>query len=89
MAKKKEKEKVRVAAVSGSGTIKACTIKPECADLRFDGLNLTVADYERVAEWVKHKELLVVTMKPAQTDMFQGPSSRSSSSPPAVNGDGA
>ena len=56
-----KKEKIASVAV-----IKKCIIKADCGDMQFDGFDYTSEQYEQIAEWVKAKEPLLVTMEPTQ-----------------------
>lgn len=57
-------------AITTTGTIKKCTINPACADLSFDGLQLTQDDYRLVADWIKNHEEITLTIKPANNGLF-------------------
>lgn len=49
--------------------IKDCKIKPECGDLNFSGFDYTSEQYKQIAEWVKGKEQLICSMRPAQENL--------------------
>ncbi len=55
-------------AMDCTGTIKSCTVKPECADLRFDGLQFTPEQYQQIARWVSGKCSLVIRLRPVQAE---------------------
>ena len=47
-------------------TIKECKIKAECADLKFEGLQLTGEQYRQVSELIEGAERVEVTIQPVQ-----------------------
>ena len=62
----KEVKPPEVPKIASMAVIKKAEIKPECGNLSFDGFDFTAEQYEQVADWVKGKERLLVTIEPMQ-----------------------
>lgn len=50
------------AKISSEAVIKSCKIKPECADLNFDGLSFSARQYEQIADLIKQKDQVLITI---------------------------
>lgn len=61
---KKESRFIETLAV-----IKEAKIKPQCGDLNFTGFDFTSEQYKQIAVWVKNKEQLICSMRPAQENL--------------------
>jgi len=44
-------------------------IKSACGELSFNGFDFTAEQYEQIADWVKGKEQLMITMQPLQRNL--------------------
>jgi hypothetical protein len=67
MAKKKEDEEFVV--IESVAIIKDAKIKPQCGELNHIGFDFTPSQYAQIARWIKNKETLVVSMRPAQKNL--------------------
>jgi len=55
--------------ISSIATIKEAKIKPACGELSYNGFDFTPEQYQQIADWVKDKEPLMVTMQPLQRNL--------------------
>ena len=62
--------------ISSLAVIKEAKIKPSCGDLSYSGFDFTAEQYQQIADWVKDKEQLMVTMQPIQRNLPGMPNNR-------------
>ena len=55
--------------ISSIATIKEAKIKPACGELSYNGFDFTPNQYQQIADWVKDKVPLMVTMQPLQRNL--------------------
>ena len=63
MAKGKADAAAGVNQISTCGTIKDVKITPECGKLNFNGFDFTPSQYRQLAELVKNKEEVTITIQ--------------------------
>ena len=56
--------------IVSTAKIKKCIIKEECADLAFDGLDLSADQYKQIASYIKAGDLLELVIQPIQAELF-------------------
>ena len=57
--------------IVSTAKIKKCVIKEECADLSFDGLNLSAEQYKQIASYIKSGDVLELVVRPIQGELFE------------------
>ena len=56
--------------IVSTAKIKECKIQPQCGDIRFDGFDLSAAQYKEIADLVKARSTVELTIEPWQKDLF-------------------
>ena len=56
--------------IAAEGKIKSCNKKKNCVDLRFDDLNFSTGQFERLADWIDNEDNLRLTLEQVQGDLL-------------------
>jgi len=55
--------------IASLAIIKEAKIKPACGELSYSGFDFTAEQWQQIADWVKDKEQLIITMQPIQKNL--------------------